>query len=308
MLQCWQVLHRIHAILRWPIKLVLAVAACALILFPKIWLLPVEIERIGNYELLIEPNNPLLAPLAAEVRDELATTQIDTPAEEDGEAVQRPITPLEAVQDVVYRHVPYGFDWDIWGVMQYTPTIDEVFAAGQEDCDGRAIVAASLLRRLGIQAWIVTDLQHCWVRTPDGDTMSPGKGEATLKQDAPGERTRVVWDWGLVQNFARGTAWGIGAFPLTRLICFYLVFVALTVHPWSGINRRLFGAGIMLIALGLLREGGVRMLADNVPNELVWSGLAAAVVGWLILAFKADVTPQRTPVSESPAARDAAPD
>jgi hypothetical protein len=36
MLQTWQLLHRIPAFLRWPLKLVLAVVFSVLILFPKV--------------------------------------------------------------------------------------------------------------------------------------------------------------------------------------------------------------------------------------------------------------------------------
>lgn len=302
MLQAWRLVHHIPAILRWPIKWVLAVAVTALILFPKIWLLPIEIERIGNFEPLIEPNHPVLAPLAEQVEAEVLRVKTKLPEAEVPANLR-----WRVIEQVVYSAIPYAHDWEVWGVMQYTPTLDEAFAAGREDCDGRAIVAASLYRRLGFEAWIVTDLQHAWVRTNEGDAMGTGKGEPTVKQDAPGEKTRVVWNLALLTNMARGTAWGMGAFPLTRMICFYLLVVALTLHPWASINRRLIGAVVMLIAMGLLREGGVAMLSVNEPNLLVWSGMGLAIVGWVILAVKAGEKPLQTTALESREGHDAVP-
>jgi hypothetical protein len=370
MLQTWQLLHRIPAFLRWPLKLVLAVVFSVLILFPKVWLLPVEYERITNVESLIEPDHPALAPLEQAVREGLqaqAHAPVQTQAQQrvrritsadltealqsarsDSEAVDpdagadtadgpaltstssmtttppaastptaadptlaesQPLNSdqLQIVERVVYAAVPYAHDWETWGVMQYTPTVGEALAAGHEDCDGRAVVAASLLRRLGMEAWIVSDLQHAWVRTPVRDVMGAGLGEATVKQDQQGGPVTINWNWSMVSNVTRGMSYGIGVFPLTRMLCFYLLIVGLTVHPWSPINRRLLGAGLLLIALGMIREGGSGLVVKDASTLWAWSGFAAFVVGWLLLAVKAGGKPRRASAPESQAANTASP-
>lgn len=343
MLQTWQLLHRIPAFLRWPLKLVLALAVSVLILFPKVWLLPVEYERVTNIESLIEPDHPGLAALEQSVREGLKAqsqteqTEQTEPMEQagqtdlageadpesnitaDGQTVAPLADPnpsaaqplnaeqLSIVEQVVYAAVPYAHDWETWGVMQYTPTVGEALAAGHEDCDGRAVVAASLLRRLGMEAWIISDLQHAWVRTPVRDVMGAGLGEATVKQDQQGGPVTINWNWSMVSNVTRGTSFGIGVFPLTRMLCFYLLIVGLTVHPWSPINRRLLGAGLILISLGLLREGGGGLVVKDASTLWAWSGFAAFVIGWLLLALKAGGKPRRASVPESPAANTASP-
>src|ERR1051326_4729874 len=91
---------------RGPVKLLLLVALIVLTLYPKVWLIPTWLQRESNLDGLLDPNHPWLAELEAEVRGTLPSDA-------------RPRQALDAVQAVVYRHVPYAWDWDIWGVVDY---------------------------------------------------------------------------------------------------------------------------------------------------------------------------------------------
>ncbi len=70
----------------------------------------------------------------------------------------------------VYRLLPYRDDYLNWLTADYWPTVLEALGKGSEDCDGRAIVACSILQGMGYQAYVVVGLDHLWVMVRDGDS------------------------------------------------------------------------------------------------------------------------------------------
>ncbi len=192
---------------------------------------------------------------------------------------------LPIVEQVVYRNVTYAFDWDTWGVMDWLPTVDEVLAKGREDCDGRAVVAASLLRRLGYDAHFVTDLKHAWVATPEGELMAPGAGEKTMTGDPNG--TRLTLGAGTIANLGRGLAFGVSVFPLGRELIIVAAIGLLTMHPWSSMARRVVGGMLLVAALAFLRAAGAEAQSLSTTPAFTWGGLSLAIIGWLVLAWQA---------------------
>jgi hypothetical protein len=290
--------HRFHLWrwwVRWPAKLVVFIAAVTLILYPAIWLLPRHIARLRDLNSVIDPSQPGLAELELAVRANRRTKLTA------GEM-------LGVVQNVVYERIPYAFDWDTWGVMNYVPTTAEALRAERTDCKGRAVVAASLLRRMGYDAWLVADLQHMWVATPAGETMSPGAGEKTLEGGKPGEGpTEIHWTIGALENLGRSLSFGIGVFPLTREILILAALCAVTMHPRSSPWRRVAGCGLVLLALGLVRDS-LGYTPHSTENPLLtWIGLGVLIAGWLLLAIKAGGRRSPPEPPESPAADGAAP-
>lgn len=269
----WRWLNARRWYSRAPIKLILFVLGVGLVLFPKVWLLPRVAARCADLESLLDPQHPELDHLASRVRSEL------TPQAKPGEA-------LTVVERVVSERIPYAWDWEVWGVAEYLPTVTEVFARGREDCDGRAVVAASLLRRLGYDAWVVSDLLHMWVATPYGETMSPTGGDKTLVATKAGTRARL--SWGLLENLARGFSYGVAVFPALRELIILALLVVLTVRP--GVSRWQAAAGcvLLLIALDAVRHAGrsAALLAGPRDTATVGLGLAIALVGWLLLAVR----------------------
>jgi len=282
----WRRFHAQRAWIRKPVKLLVFAVGTGLVLYPKPWLLPTWVERIRNVDAMIEPDHPGLAAFETDVRAEIAPGA-------DAASV------LQTVQKVVYKRVPYAWDWDVWGVVEYLPTVSEVLEQGREDCDGRAVVAASLLRRMGYEAHLASDVLHMWVVTPQGETMSPTGGEKTFVGGPGGTQARVSLN--LLGNLARGLSYGVAAFPLVREAIILGLLALVTMHPWSSGWRRLSGVLLLWIALDTLRAAGISAaLQRDWPSTWTCAlGVALAVAGWLTLAIK-DRAGRRAPAGPAP--------
>lgn len=274
LLTFWTRWHAGSVWLRAPLKAFLYLILVVLTLYPKVWLIPTWIERERDLNRVLDPNNAELAPLETEVR--AALPESATPKQV-----------LGIVESVVYKHVPYAWDWDVWGVVDYLPTVSEVFQMGREDCDGRAVVAASLLRRMGHDAWIVSDLLHMWVETPQGETMGPTGGEKTLV-GRPGGTTPHI-NWGIIDNLMRGNAYGIAVFPLGRELLLIGGLAFLKLHPHSRGWRSFSGLLLMLLALAVARSVGQQAAVQHAGQATLWfiGSLVLAGVGAVLTGLKA---------------------
>lgn len=295
----WRRVHLWPARIRWPGKLLALLVVTVATLFPDPARLGTLLSRLGRLDSLIRPDEPGLAELEARVRASLPQNASAADA-------------LPVVEAAVYERLPYSHDWQTWGVMEYVPTPGEALAAGREDCDGRAVVAASLLRRLGYEAWLVSDMLHMWVETPAGETMSPGTGDKSLAAGRPGSSgTASSLNLALAGNILRGTTYGVSVFPLVREIVLLAAICALTLHPWSSLWRRMAGCVLAVAAFALLRYAGHDAAVLQEPAAVLLSrvGWGLFVVAWLMLAVRG-----RAPrpgfgsvPAESPAAGDARP-
>lgn len=275
----WHRWHQRGALQRWTLKTVAFLLLLAVTLYPRLGLAPTWIQRLGHMNSVLDPQHPALAPLEEQVRAATLGTN-------DPQAL------LETVQEVVHQQIPYACDWAVWGVMDFLPTVDEVFQQGREDCDGRAVVAASLLRRMGVEAWLVSDVLHVWVETPAGETMNPTGGAKILASGSaaqPAEQqTRINLSPGLVFNLARGISYGVAAFPLLRELIILSGLCLLTMHPWSSGWRRLCGCLLLWIALGQVRDSGMdAAMQGNQAAVQAAVGFLLALLGWLCLAVRA---------------------
>jgi hypothetical protein len=253
-------------------------AVVLVVLFPKLWLLPSWIERLEHMNEVLDPNYPALAPLEAEVR-----TAVGPAA-----GLKDVLVPVERA---VYRRIPYAYDWETWGVMDYLPTVAEVFALGREDCDGRAVVAASLLQRLGYEASLATDLKHCWVVARDPraaervecELMSPGEGEKTLRGEKVG--TRMTLTLATVRNSLRALTFGIAVFPMGRELIILVAVLVASLQPGSSGWRRLLGSALLIAGLLLLRGCGAHQQDALTMWACGAAGLLAVSGGWVVLVF-----------------------
>ncbi|MBW7904378.1 MAG: hypothetical protein H3C42_02285 [Phycisphaerae bacterium] len=260
-----------------------------LVLFPDPRRLAVLLHRLAHLDALIDPAAPQLQSLEDEVRAHLG------PQASSAEV-------LAVAEYVVCERLPYSWDWETWGVMEYLPTTREALDMGREDCDGRAIVAASLLRRMGYDAWLVTDVVHMWVRTPEVELMSPTGFAATL--EAPADAPARLDVSSAALNLARGLAYGVSVFPLERELIILAAIVLLTLHPW--ISRRRAAAGVALLVAGLagLRVVGAAAVSgpqagDPMLALAVAGSIGSAAAGWCVLALKAGARPRHS-LSEPP--------
>ncbi|MFA4966303.1 MAG: transglutaminase domain-containing protein, partial [Thermoleophilia bacterium] len=83
-----------------------------------------------------------------------------------GLAARLPDDPQAIDAWVLQRGVPYAYDWQTVGVPWYFPTTAEALAAGRGDCEGRAMVLASILAAKGIPHELRMSLGHIWVDYP----------------------------------------------------------------------------------------------------------------------------------------------
>jgi hypothetical protein len=282
----WRAFNNLRWFLRWPLKFLLFAVATLLVLYPKVWLIPVALERLGDINALLDPQHPELGELEDDVLAELPP---------DAQASDI----LPAVQHAVCQRVPYAWDWEIWGVVEYVPTVAEVFERGREDCDGRAVVAASLLRRMGYDAWLVSDLLHVWVETPQGETMSPTGAEKTLVGTETG--TEATLSFELVRNLGRGLSYGVAVFPLTRELTLLAVLCALAIQPRSSGWRRVAGCLLLWIGLDLIRDAGCPAALHGRIGDVaaVWLGAFVMMSGWLVLVLR--TTGRRRDFAATPA-------
>src|SRR5262245_57410205 len=186
------------AALRWLLKITAGAVLTIVVLFPRLDRVPVWISRHMDPEALVRQDAPELRPLIEEFDGRRASDWDDARM-------------LKEIQDFVHSKVRYEWDWNLWGNADYFPTVAEALQRGQEDCDGRAIVAASLLRHYGYDAHLAGDITHLWVVTDRGATMGPNP-IAGVKFTDQGRQI----NWAVVQTLPKAISFGIAVFPLGR--------------------------------------------------------------------------------------------
>ena len=245
----WTRLQNLRPVFRWPIKWLLVLAALFLVSFPNPLLFVRHVHHWQDPNSMIDPGNAELQPWVAEFKDGL-TPDMPPPAV------------LKSVEKFVYRKVPYKFDWETWGSADYLPTLAEVMEMGAEDCDGQAVVAASILRNLGYKADLVTDFAHVWVKTDRGETMHPGKRKSV---EATRKGIMVHWQ-ALTETLPQALAYSVSPFPLMRELIVLAVVWLVLLRPGVTWSMRLLCAALMIEGLLFLRAGGT-----NWKRPVVWA-------------------------------------
>lgn len=280
------VMHALYRLngLRWyfrlPTKWAILLATVLIVCFPYPGRLVKHIAHWMNPNALVDPEAPALQPYVEELRSRM-------PADVE------PRQALRLVERFVYEKVPYEWDWNTWGTADYLPTVAEVLAKGKEDCDGRAVLAASLLRRLGYDARLVTDLAHMWVKTAEGEAMAPGKKQAIEATD----RGWSVHAEALGQ-MPKALAFGLAVFPLGRELIVVLVAWLLLLRRGAGAVRT-FGVLALLFAGLLLLRTGSQNYYEPTP-WLQWSGVAALGAGVAVLWIGTGANQKQDRRSEEP--------
>lgn len=246
---------------KWTIFLLTVLVVC----FPWPAAFVRHVQRWRDPNALVQPEAPEIKALADELRPRL--TDELPPAEV-----------LWIVEQFVYKKLPYAWDWDTWGMADYIPTVEEALRSGREDCDGRAVVAASLLRNLGFKADLVSDFAHVWVKTDRGDTMSPRPTTAIV---ATPEGPKV--QWAALGALPRAAAYGVAVFPLARELMIVVVAWLLLVRGGPGRPVRVLGFALMVAGLLCLRKGGV--IDVNPQRWMQFSGVGLWAVGALVSAW-----------------------
>ncbi len=270
--------------LRWPARLPLKWLIFALTVFlahfPYPGLFVRHVNHWKNPSALIEPDSPLLDPLLAELRPRLTENM-------------QPPDALRTVEKFVYEKIKYGWDWDVWGTADYLPTLSEVLEKQTEDCDGRAVVAASLLRKLGYKADIVSDFAHVWVITDQGETMSPGKAPVIATSEKGVTTVESPW-----RPLLNSTAFGVAVFPFTRELIILIVLWLLLIRSRTSWSIKLMSLWCLVCGLALVRAGGANYLKPNLEAQLL--GCANLILGIAVhFIRKFDKSPAHEPLSSN---------
>ncbi len=251
---------------RVPAKAVILGLTVFFVSFPNPMLFARHVQRWRNPDALIDPDAPALADMRRALIPML-----------EGVAFGRPA--LKVVERYVYDRVPYAYDWDTWGVADYIPTAEEAIEAGREDCDGRAVVSASLLRSLGYEATLVTDFTHVWVKTDHGEVMQPGPMKKAIESNDQG----ITINWSQLINLPRSLSYGCAVFPFGRELIVLIVLALLAVRPGMNVWRWTTAFAIMVGGLLVVRWAGRNAWHPSYLGQ--WTGWVAMVFGMLVLTF-----------------------
>lgn len=80
------------------------------------------------------------------------------------------------IKAYVYSELPYRFDWEVYNMPWYSPTLEEALEKGSGDCKARFLLFASLLEEKNIPYQKKVSLTHIWV-------SYDGKPENALEND-----------------------------------------------------------------------------------------------------------------------------
>ncbi len=119
------------------LKAILLVWWVSFVLYPNPYYLAVSVYRLKN-----PPIQPVLVT--------------DTARELKG------LGPGE-IEEYVYARLPYRFDWQVYNMPWYFPSLEEALAGNSGDCKARFILFASLLEELNIPYRRNISLTHIWI-------------------------------------------------------------------------------------------------------------------------------------------------
>ena len=244
---------------RLPAKWAIFGLTSLLVCFPNPARLASHLDHWRDPNRLIEPDAPAIQPLVEELRPHMT-------------ADLSPRDALRYVERFVYEKIPSDWDWNTWGSADYLPTVTEAIEMGREDCDGRAVVAASLLSKFGFDAQIVTDFAHVWVKTDKGETMSPGKNKALVAT-----KKGLQVNWAALSEIPRATAYGVAVFPAFRELIILTMLWFLLLQRRSGALPGAVGLAALAGGLFLIRAGGATYLDPTAWMQ--WLGAVTFIVG-----------------------------
>jgi len=231
-------------------------AVVLVVLYPRLDMLPRTLQRYLNPNSLIDPQSPALAPLIEEFDRQRDLNW-------GGMAL------TDEVEQFTYRKIPYRHDWKVWANVDYFPTVEETLQKGMEDCDGRAVVAASLLEHYGVDAKLANDFTHVWVVTEHGNALETAGGNTAVVEGKEGGGLKISWGRAIKQT-ATASSWMISAFPLFRELIILLAAWLLLTGTRKSLQLATPAGLVMLIGLLLIRDG---------ESFRMWSTWA----GWLCL-------------------------
>jgi len=95
-----------------------------------------------------------------------------------------PTNPV-AIEKEVLARIHYGYDWKVYGMPWYCPTVEQVLKKGEGDCNARALVLASILEAENISYQVQASPIHIWVVYASKNETSLENTQVTYYQYDP---------------------------------------------------------------------------------------------------------------------------
>jgi len=152
-----------------------------------------------------------------------------------------------AIERAVVTRIPYSYDWEVYGMPWYFPTIEQVLEQEKGDCKARALVLASVFEAKGIPYLINWSPMHIWVEYEDKkETQIENPDVKFYQRDADTGERRVQVPQIEVRQVADSARRGFWAsMPAGRkalLISGLVVLIAARVVLYRGTRRRKLSA------------------------------------------------------------------
>jgi hypothetical protein len=225
-----------------------------LLLFPNIPRFAHHLARLADPESLIEPDHPAVAALSHNI-DRAIPPGLSRPDQ------------VRWIESFVEKRLAYTHDWTQWWNVDYWPTASEALEAGREDCDGIAVVTASVLRHRGFHARLVGNTMHIWVAVDDtGQEILGAQEDKAFASD-------TGWTLPRLDTLLRGTRFGLVEFPAARWAM--VVAWVLGILAWGSRRRVVESLGAGLIALALAIAAAT--LLDGAPFAVALAAILAAL-------------------------------
>ena len=264
---------------RAGLKLALFAFVVLFALYPNPVLLVRQISHLLDTESLIQPDLPAMPEINRAIDQMIAT---NTP----------PLAEFKAVERFVYRRIQYQYDWHGWWNLDYWPTAAEVWERQREDCDGRAVLAVSILRARGYpEARLVANLQHVWVAVGTNELMGPmadknfrREGGQMVNGKLVGAKTVITLPEfkTLLDSLAMTCK-----FPAWRVVLMLVTLLWLVFHPATDHGRFTLLCAFTLAGYALFLDWCVRRMdRDNAGFDGNFPVAALLIVGALVFAWR----------------------
>ncbi len=196
---------------------------------------------------------------------------------------------FKTVEKFVYKNIPYEYDWNTWMNIDYWPTAQEVWDAKKEDCDGRAVLAASILRARGYKnACLTGNFQHIWVEVDGFEIMDPMKEKSFTATKTDDETSTTSITIPSYSENLRLLAMHIQIFPVFRNLLLILFPLLIIMFPLKNKNQFFIIMILFLTGFNFLQFWS-RLYNPIVNSDfIVGSGLIG--IAFLFALFKKSQT------------------
>lgn len=268
---------------RWIVKSSLFALVAAVVLNPNLKRAAQQVDHTLHPEALIQTDFAGLASINRKIDQ--------TRAQLGGR-----LNEWRAVERFVLKQIKYASDYENWDNIEYWPTAEEAWSKGREDCDGRAILATSILRSRGYRsAKLAVGLTHMWVQV-NANEKDPSKPRKIVALLSPERRLRLEIDGNpgalhflrLARAYLHPTAFRetsvdlLAEIPTIRKIILLGTLLWLCYHPCRDMRGFLAVSTVGLASIFLFDQG-----IKGIGNELQqWLGLilsACAIAGALVM-------------------------